>query len=116
MSSRDASRELALALLAVGALVLAAHAAGIVVCPVRRFFCIPCPSCGATRAAVHMLCGELATAARMNPLAVVLYVVMPVWLLFLRGRSWPRSAYIVLAVASVIAVAANWAYILVLRP
>ena len=112
MSSRGSSREVALALVAVGAVVLAAHAAGIVLCPLRRFAGIPCPGCGSTRAAMLLLRGEFAAAVQMNPLAVVLSLGVPAWWLLFRRRTWPKwakAAFLSLAVA---AVALNWAYVL----
>lgn len=114
MASRDSSScELALALVAVGVVVLAAHAAGIVLCPLRRFAGIPCPGCGSTRAAMLVLRGEFAAAAVMNPLAVALFVMVPAWWLFLRRRTWSRGAKATVVAIAVVAVVLNWTWLLV---
>ena len=112
MASRDSSRDFALALVVVGAVVLAAHAAGIVLCPLRRFTGIPCPGCGSTRAAMLLLRGEFAAAVAMNPLAVVLFALVPAWWLLFRRRKWSRGAKATFLIIAVIAVATNWAWLL----
>ncbi len=112
MASRDSSRDFVLALVVVGAVGLAAHAAGIVLCPVRRFAGIPCPGCGSTRAAMLLLRGEFAAAAAMNPLAVALFALAPAWWLFFRRRKWSLGAKVAFLVIAVLAVAANWAWLL----
>ena len=112
MASRDSSRDFALALVVVGAVVLAAHAAGIVLCPLCRFAGIPCPGCGSTRAAMLLLRGEFAAAAVMNPLAVALFALVPAWWLFFRRRKWSRGAIVAFFAIAVLAVAANWAWLL----
>ena len=112
MALRDSSRDFALALVVVGAVVLAAHAAGIVLCPLRRFAGIPCPGCGSTRAAMLILRGEIAAAVAMNPLAVSLFALFPAWLLFFRRRKWSCGAKVALLAIAVLAVAANWAWLL----
>ena len=112
MSRKGSSRELALALFVVGAVVLAAHAAGIVLCSLRRFTGIPCPGCGSTRAAMLVLRGEFAAAVALNPLAVALFALVPAWWLFLRRRTWSRGAKAAFLVVALVAVALNWAWIL----
>lgn len=114
--ARGTSRELALAIIVVGAMVLAAHSVGIVLCPLRRFVGVPCPGCGATRAVVHLFHGELAAAIRMNPLAVVLSAAIPVWWFFMRDMKLSRVACAIVCMVAVLAVAANWAYVLSCRP
>jgi len=42
------------------------------VCPVRRYFGIDCPGCGATRALAVLLHGHLLEAVQLNALFVVL--------------------------------------------
>ena len=111
MAFRNSFRDFALALVVVGAVVLAAHAAGIVLCPLRRFARIPCPGCGSTRAALPFLRGGLAAAAAMNPLAVVLFVLVPAWWLLFRRRKWSRGAKVAFLVVAILAVAANWAWL-----
>ena len=112
MASRDSSRDFVLALVVVGAVVLAAHVAGIVLCPIRRFAGIPCPGCGSTRAAMLLLRGEFAAAAAMNPLAVALFALAPAWWLLFRRRKWSRGARVAFLAIAVLAVAANWAWLL----
>lgn len=110
MASREPSRELVLAVLAAGSVILAAHAAGIVICPVRRLFGVPCPGCGSTRAVLLLLRGDFFGAATMNPVAVALSIVVPLWWLFFRRREWSRGAKAAVLVVATVAVSASWAW------
>jgi pimeloyl-ACP methyl ester carboxylesterase len=42
------------------------------ICLMRRFFHLPCPGCGMTRALAHLAKGEWSAAVRDHPLAPVL--------------------------------------------
>ena len=63
---------LLLACSAMAALAIGCHAAGIRLCLFRRLTGVPCPTCGATRAALHLLHGAPRAAWETNPLASVL--------------------------------------------
>lgn len=65
-------RDLLAVILFLGSLSLASHVAGIGICPLRRLTGIPCPTCGATRAALALAQGELAAALGFHPLVTVL--------------------------------------------
>ena len=54
---------------------------GIVVCPLKRFTGVPCPSCGTTRACLAMLRGDVRQSFAIQPFAVtLLFVVAPTML------------------------------------
>ena len=56
------------------------------ICPTRNWLNIPCPGCGATRAILMMLRGDLRGAMHMHPLAIVAAVLMiPTGFIALRG-------------------------------
>lgn len=57
---------------AMTALAIGCHAAGIRLCLFRRLTGVPCPTCGGTRAALHLLHGAPRSAWAANPLASVL--------------------------------------------
>jgi hypothetical protein len=95
---------------------------GAVLCAFRVATGAPCPGCGGTRAILAMLRGDFAGAVRLNPLvfvvaaaaAVVLVLrlalgLKPVAHLSRRGR-WAA------VVTILIAVLANWVYLLSARP
>ncbi|MBO7483475.1 MAG: DUF2752 domain-containing protein [Kiritimatiellae bacterium] len=120
-SAGGSAARFALALAAAGALILAAHFAGFAICPVKRLFGVPCPTCGATRAALAALGGDVAGAFAMQPLAMfALLVAAPVALLCTAALGRERTlraagrifrsplAWTALAAA----VLANWAYVI----
>jgi len=58
-------------------------------CPILRFFQIPCPTCGVTRALFALLRLDIESYLQFHPLA--LFLVGSVWLLFhkdLFKRKW----------------------------
>ena len=116
MDSWEPSRRLVPAIVLVGALILAAHAAGIVICPIRRITGIPCPGCGSTRAIMSLLHGELAAAVSTNPLAVALAVIVPSWWMFFRRRAWSRGAQAAILAVAVTATLLNWLWVLAFLP
>ena len=116
MAAREPSRKLVPVLVLVGALVLAAHAAGIVICPLRRTTGVPCPGCGSTRAIMSLLHGEFAEAVSTNPLAVALAVLVPSWWLFFRRRTWSRGAQVAILAIAVAATILNWLWVLAFLP
>lgn len=93
-------------------------------CPVHAFAGIPCPTCGAGAAALALSRFDLAGAFTASPLAAVAWIAfigggVMAGLMAAAGREipdpprrlpWPASA----AVISI--VAANWAYLMFVRP
>jgi hypothetical protein len=54
------------------------------VCMFKAITHIPCPSCGATRAIILFLHGDLVRSLLLNPLGALLFIaliVVPIWLL-----------------------------------
>jgi hypothetical protein len=51
-------------------------------CAFRHFLGFPCPTCGATRAAVSLAQGDLLGALRFNPLVAIAAVLLLLWGLF----------------------------------
>lgn len=107
----------AITLAGIAALVLVAHALGLALCPLRRFTGVPCPMCGATRAGLCLLQGNLAGAFAQQPLVTIAALALPLAFLV---RRWiplklPRSAVgkRCLALVACGLVAANWAYLIV---
>ena len=47
-------------------------------CPVQMAFGVPCPSCGATRATLHLLAGDPVTALSLNAGATLFLSVVAV--------------------------------------
>ena len=87
-------------------------------CLWRRATGVPCPTCGATRAALAALDGRLADAFLLNPMVVLGAAAASVWLAVRLGLgrrpavhlspAGRRAAWCVLAGA----VALNWAYVI----
>ena len=105
-------------LAAAVSLVLFAHYIGMVLCPLKRFTGIPCPTCGATRALVKLLPGEFAAAFLQQPLAMTgIFMAGSLYLLSCLSQR-PRRFLAQLArhplawVLAALAVAANWAYVI----
>ena len=95
-------------------------------CWLRRLTGIPCPTCGATRCAMSLAHGDLVAAWRQNPLIFICYggtLLMnsyaAVVLLFgsprLRLAKLPSQIKRSLVALAVIALAANWVYLLAHR-
>lgn len=106
----------AVALAAAAALVAAAHLYGIVLCPLKRFTGVPCPSCGSTRAAFLLLHGDVAAAFAMQPLFTILALAaLPAAAAAVLSARFRRAATVVAAkplfwTAAAALVAANWIY------
>lgn len=91
------------------------------VCFLKALTGIPCPTCGSTRAVGCLAHGDLPGAFGMNPLATLAFLALVPWAmadlaLLTRGRALgvsasPRTGH-VLRVAAVVAVLANWAYLI----
>jgi hypothetical protein len=103
--------------------VLASHVQAPATCMFKAVTHIPCPSCGATRAILLLLRGDIGGSLALNPLGAFLFaalVVLPVWLLadtIMKGKSLircyvgaehilRRKAWV--SVPLIVLVAANW--------
>lgn len=92
-------------------------------CTFRALTGWPCPTCGATRAALEFLHGGIAAAWRMNPLVTVGFAsvaLFDTYALAVLALRWPRVRFgsappaarkIVLA-ATVVVLLLNWIYLL----
>ncbi len=87
----------------------------VIICPLRRFTGIPCPTCGGTRAFVSLATLHPLEALAFNPLVTIGLVIGPIWAIRRKTRGlrlldW-HPAWQVLALLGVL-VTANWAYLL----
>lgn len=86
-------------------------------CTLRRATGLPCATCGGTRAALRLLHGDLLGALQLNPLATLISVGVPAWLILAwirRGTPlirWTRARWLWATLALVVVVAANWIYV-----
>lgn len=98
------------------------HRSGIPVnlCVFKRLTGFPCSGCGSTRAVLALSHGDIAQAARLNPLTVGLIFGFPLWVLVrLATRLWMkhdgssvRVNQWVLILLMLIAVGLNWVWVL----
>ena len=108
------------ALAALAVAVLHLDRLPILVCLFRAATGVPCLTCGATRALGELVTGDVAGAWSMNPLATLAAFVLVPWgvgdlALMTRGRALalevaPAGAR-ALRVLALLAVTANWAYL-----
>lgn len=87
----------------------------IILCPLRRYTGVPCPTCGGTRAAVALATLHPMRALAFNPLVTVALVVVPLWALrrWTKGHSpidWFPSRRVVWFLLALLML--NWAYVL----
>jgi hypothetical protein len=109
------------AVLLIGALVAALHAAGLRVCLFRRLTGWPCLTCGSTRAVAALAAGHVREALALQPLAVVggaaaaLAFAAYTWCLFVARRALSvrvgARTGLALAAALALLAALNWAYL-----
>lgn len=87
-------------------------------CPIRVYFHLDCPGCGATRAFAALLHGHLAEAFHLNALFVVMLPLLASYATVSGYRAWtkdtfswpqipPWSTYALLAVSVVFTAARN---------
>jgi hypothetical protein len=96
-------------------------AAGAPGCPVKSISGLPCPTCGATRAAVALAELDLLAAVALNPLVAAAWMGLVVGglaalLWSVTGRqlpSVPRRLPLAPRLAFVAAVAVNWFYLVI---
>ncbi len=92
-------------------------------CTFRSVTGWPCATCGATRASLAFLQGDLGAAWRFNPMiamglvGIVLFDLYALWVVSTRARRvrfthFPMSARKWIAGAIVLTVAGNWVYLL----
>ena len=109
---------------AVGLIVVCvalAHVFGVVLCPMKRFLGVPCPTCGLTRAFVALLHGNVGEAFAIQPLAMTLACLLPPTLLASWVRFGPvrtKRGLVLVAHSRLFwclfaaALAANWTYVI----
>lgn len=127
LESREVDHELVWGLV----FLASALAAGLVlmtgplpemVCPFRGMTGLPCPTCGATRAGLALVSGDILLALRMNPPAAVAllglapyvaYALVVAWLDWPRLRVRFSAADWLLCRGAVLAsVVATWAFLI----
>jgi hypothetical protein len=94
-------------------------------CVIKGLTSFPCPTCGATRAALLLAHGEVAASLGMNPLVSLFFMgaclIFPysllAFLLHLPRPSVELSVreHVVLRVAVVVLVLMNWSYLVFAR-
>ncbi|HYN42833.1 MAG TPA: DUF2752 domain-containing protein [Thermoanaerobaculia bacterium] len=111
-----AASAAALALAAPG--LVSRVASVLLPCPVKAFTNVPCPACGSGRATLALARLDLPAAFVSNPLfslAALLFVAGGVVALALavsgRGVPEPRTLSVTLRAGLVLAVVANWAWL-----
>ena len=88
---------------------------------------LPCPTCGATRAAWQFLHGNFAASFRFNPIAFVAYCLIVAFDLYallalllraprLRVINFRPNERALLRSLALVLIAANWLYLLLARP
>ena len=92
--------------------------AQISLCPTKNLFRIPCPLCRGTSATFQLVEGNVSGALQSNPLATLLVVGatcwVTLWLVFgIRLRATIPTK--VTAALILLALAANWSYLLAIR-
>ena len=105
--------------------LLAGTSGGGSVCLFRQVTHVPCPSCGATRALLALMRGELSRSLLLNPLGALLslgMIVIPPWIIidWFRGNDSFHRWYIAaermfnrrmwLSVAGIAALLINWVW------
>ncbi len=91
-------------------------------CVFKGLTSFPCPTCGATRAALLLVHGEAAASLRMNPLVSLCFMAaclvfsysLPAFFLRLPRPSVELSVreHVVIRVAVVVLILLNWSYLI----
>ena len=63
-------------------LILILNLFNIRICFIYNLFHIPCPGCGATRASIELLKGNVVEAIKYNPLPLVITIILIIILLW----------------------------------
>ena len=91
------------------------------VCAMKAVFSLPCMTCGATRATMRLLHGDLLGALYYQPLMMAIYAGLAIWgaislATFARGRRvrlhFGNTESLVLKVVFVLFPLATWAYLI----
>ena len=69
------------------------------VCLIKQTTNIPCPSCGSTRAVLHLLRGDFLQSVKINPFGIIISTIMlitPIWIIgdFIARKSTLLEFYI----------------------
>ena len=116
----DACRVILL-LCALAAYALVPFYLGETICPMKRFFGVPCPTCGSTRAVVRLVHGDMGGAFATQPFVTAALVAVPVLVAVSWGLvGWSRTKKAVLSLAArpsfwlafEVAVICNWVYLI----
>ena len=107
--------------LPLGAWIVEQRVIEMGICGMRQALDIPCLSCGATRATLAALDGNLITALSLQPLVVSLYLIIGVWgvasfITFALDRKLVmdlnKTQDIVFKASLVVLPLLNWAYLI----
>jgi hypothetical protein len=99
-------------------IVSRSYGTSVVICPMKRFFGLPCPTCGSTRAGLAMLSGHPVRAWLWNPLMVTLGIAVAIVLGVRLATGYTlklnltRREKCLLGAVFLLALAANWVYLL----
>ena len=119
--TQDAVRQFTASALAM-ALVALAHFLGIRLCPLQRLFSVPCPTCGTSRAVIEIARGNVSNAFAIQPLVCfVIFAGIPLAAICASAMGRRRVLNVARLLsrmpatwtALALAVAANWAYVIV---
>ena len=117
MSGRKTIEACAAACIATGC-IAAAHFLGVALCPVKRFFGVPCPTCGSTRAFLALARGSVAEAFEIQPFVVAAsFLAVPALVASFvsaeaKGFVLRICANRIVWIAAAVLAAANWAYVI----
>ncbi len=107
--------------LPMGAWLVEQQVIDLGICGLRQAIDIPCLSCGATRATMALLGGDLISAISLQPLIVTLYVLISVWGIasfatFMRNRKLvldlSRIEDLLFKGSLIVLPLLNWAYLI----
>jgi len=85
---------------------------------------VPCPACGASRAALQLSHAQIAASFLTNPLFFIIYVSLSAWVVnALFGWIFKRNIKVTLSVTEhkmvrillIVAIPVNWLYLIIMR-